>query len=121
LCFKWGKSLQRWEKVTHTLIPKEPGAPKINQIWWITLIEADLNMCLSEIFSQRMMNNTEQHRLLHKAQYGSRKGKMAISAILLKRLSYDIICQTQMDACVIDNDAAACSDRVIPSIAMIKS
>jgi hypothetical protein len=24
-CFKWGKSLRRWEKVTHTLILKEPG------------------------------------------------------------------------------------------------
>jgi hypothetical protein len=41
-----------------------------------------------------MMNNVEQHGLLHKAQYGSRKGKMAISAVLLKRLSYDIIRQT---------------------------
>jgi hypothetical protein len=113
--------LRRWEKVTHTLIPKEPGAPKINRIWQITLIEADLSMCLSEIFGRRMMNNAEQHGLLHKAQYGSRKGKMAISAVLLKRLSYDIIRQTQMDACVIDNDAAACYDHVIPSIAMIKS
>jgi hypothetical protein len=68
-----------------------------------------------------MMHNAEQHGLLHKAQYGSRKGKMAISAVLLKRLSYDIIRQTRMDACVVDNDAAACYDRVIPSIAMIKS
>jgi hypothetical protein len=24
-CFQWGKSLKRWERVTHTLIPKEPG------------------------------------------------------------------------------------------------
>jgi hypothetical protein len=46
---------------------------------------------------------------------------MAISAVLLKRLSYDIIRQSQMDACVVDNDAAACYNRVIPSIAMIKS
>jgi hypothetical protein len=46
---------------------------------------------------------------------------MAISAILLKCLSYDIIRQTQMDACVVDNDAATCYDPVIPSIAMIKS
>jgi hypothetical protein len=46
---------------------------------------------------------------------------MAISAVLLECLSYDIIRQTQMDACVVDNDAAACYDHVIPSIAMIKS
>jgi hypothetical protein len=73
--------LRRWEKVTHTLIPKEPGAPKINRIRRI-IIEADLNMSLSEIFGQHVMNNAEQHGLLHKAQYGSRKGKMAISAVL---------------------------------------
>jgi hypothetical protein len=76
------------------VIPTEPGAPKINWIWWITLIEADLNMCLSEIFGRRMIDNAERHGLLHKAQYGSRKGKMAISAVLLKRLSYNIIHQT---------------------------
>ena len=46
---------------------------------------------------------------------------MAISAVLLKRLSYDIICQTRMDACMFDNDASACYDRMIPSITMIKS
>jgi hypothetical protein len=120
-CFAWGVSLTRWEKVTHTLIPKEPGTPKINRIRRITLIEADLNMCLSEIFGRRMMDSAETHGLLHKAQYGSRRGKMAISAVLLKRLSYDIIRQTRMDACVVDNDAAACYDRIIPSIAMIKS
>ena len=46
---------------------------------------------------------------------------MAISVVLLKRISYDIIRQTQMDACIFDNDASACYDRMIPSIAMIKS
>jgi hypothetical protein len=120
-CFAWGISLSRWEKVTHTLIPKEPGTPKINRVRRITLIEADLNMCLSEIFGRCMLDNAETHGLLHKAQYGSRRGKMAISAVLLKRLSYDIIRQARMDACVVDNDAAACYDRIIPSIAMIKS
>jgi hypothetical protein len=44
-CFKWGTTLRRWEKVTHTLIPNEPGIPKINRIRRITLIKADLNLC----------------------------------------------------------------------------
>jgi hypothetical protein len=46
---------------------------------------------------------------------------MAISTVLLKRLSYDIIWQTHMNACMFDNNATTCYDRVIPSIAMIKS
>jgi hypothetical protein len=44
------------------------------------------------------MNNAEKHRFLHPHQYGSRKGKMCISAVLLKRLSYNHIQQTRMDA-----------------------
>ena len=90
-CFQWGVTLKRWEKVTHTLIPKEPGTPRLTRIRRITLIEADLNVCLSELFGRRLMANAENHNLLHKAQFGSRQGKMAISTVLLKRLSYDII------------------------------
>jgi hypothetical protein len=120
-CFQWGKTLTRWEKVTQPLLPKEPGTPRINRIRRITLVEADLNICLSEIFGCRLMTNAEKHGLLHKAQFGSRKGRMAISAVLLKRISYDIIRQARMDACMFDNDASACYDRMIPSISMIQS
>jgi hypothetical protein len=67
------------------------------------------------------MENAKKHGILHTAQNGSRRGKMAISTVLLKRLSYDIIRQTRMDACMFDNDATACYDRMIPSIAMLKS
>jgi hypothetical protein len=28
-CFRWGKTLTRWEKVTQPLIPKDPGTPRI--------------------------------------------------------------------------------------------
>jgi hypothetical protein len=93
-CFQWGRTLPRWEKVTQPMIPKDPGTPRITRIRRITLVEADLNVCLSEIFGRRLMTNAEQHGLIHPAQHGSRRGKMVISAVLLKRLSYDIICQT---------------------------
>jgi hypothetical protein len=109
-CFLWGRTLPRWEKVTQPMIPKDPGTPRVTRIRRITLVEADLNVCLSEIFGRRLMNNAEKHGLLHSAQFGSRRGKMAISAVLLKRLSYDIIRQTRMDACIFDNDASACYD-----------
>ena len=67
-----------------------------------------------------MMLNAEKHKRLHKGQFGSRQGKITISMALLKRVSYDIIRQTQMDACMFDNDATACYDRIIPSMAMLK-
>ena len=67
------------------------------------------------------MDNAEKYNLLHPHQFGSRKGKMSISAVLLKRVSYDVIRQTRMDAIVFDNDASACYDRIIPSMAAIAS
>ena len=60
----------------------------------IVLIEGDLNICLSKIFSHQMMQNAKKYGLLHRGQYGARRGKMAISMVLLKRLSYNIIRQT---------------------------
>ena len=83
-CFTWGISLRRWEKAVQPLIPKDPGVPQIHRMRHIILIEGDLNVCLSEIFSRRLMHNAEQHGILHKGQYGSRQGKMAISMVLLK-------------------------------------
>ena len=59
------------------------------------------------------MDNAEQFGLLHKGQYGSRQGKMSISAVLLKRLSYDIIRQSRMDACMFDNDAVCLKQKFI--------
>jgi hypothetical protein len=67
------------------------------------------------------MINAEKHGLVHKAQFGSSKGKMAISAVLLKRLSYNIIQQSRMDACMFDNDTSTCYDHMIPFISMIQS
>jgi hypothetical protein len=68
-----------------------------------------------------MMDNAEKHNLLHPDQFGSRKGKMSISAVLPKGVSYNVIRQTRMDAIVFDKDASACYDRIIPSMAAIAS
>ena len=113
--------MRRWEKVIQPQIPKDKGIPRITRIRRITLIEADLNISLSELFGRRLMDNAETHNLLHPHQFGSRKGRMAISAVLLKRLSYDHIRQTRMDAIMFDNDARACYDRMIAALAALMS
>ena len=40
--------------------------------------------------------------------------------VLLKLLSYDIICQAWMDTCMFDNNAMACYNQIIPSMAVVK-
>jgi hypothetical protein len=120
-CFQWGVTMKRWEKSVQPQIPKDKGTPSITRIRRITLLEADLNICLSDIFGRRLLDNAEKHLLLHPHQYGSRKGKMCIRAVLLKHLSYDHIRQTRMDAIMFDNDSHACYDRIIVSLAAIMS
>jgi hypothetical protein len=120
-CFQWGVTMKCWEKAIQPQLPKDKGTPQITRIRRITLLKADLNLCLSELFGRRLMDNAEKHHLLHPHQYGSRKDKMCISALLLKRISYDHIWQTRMDAIMFDNDARACYDRIIPSLAAMMS
>jgi hypothetical protein len=75
-----------WEKVIQPQIPKDKGTPRITRIRRITLIEADLNISLSKHFGRRLMDNAETHQLLHpRHQFGSRQGRMWISAVPWKR------------------------------------
>jgi hypothetical protein len=48
-CFQWGVTMKRWEKAIQPQIPKDAGTPRITRIRRITLLEADLNLCLSEL------------------------------------------------------------------------
>jgi hypothetical protein len=47
LCFQWGVPMKRWEKAVQPQIPKDKGTPHITRILRITILEADLNICLS--------------------------------------------------------------------------
>jgi hypothetical protein len=78
-CFQWDMTMKRWEKAIQPQIPKDAGTPRITRIRRITLLEADLNLSLSELFGRRLMANAEKNQLLHPHQYGYRKGKMCIS------------------------------------------
>jgi hypothetical protein len=42
--------MKRWEKAIQPQIPKDKGTPRITHIRRITLLEADLNLCLTELF-----------------------------------------------------------------------
>jgi hypothetical protein len=52
-CFQWGVlTMKRWEKAVQPQLPKDKGTPCLTQIRRITLLEADLNLCLSELFGR---------------------------------------------------------------------
>ena len=60
------------------------------------------------------MAHNEQNNSFHDNQYGGRKGRQSQSAILNKILTLDIVRYQAEEAGLLDNDAKACYDRVLP-------
>ena len=60
------------------------------------------------------MQHNESTNSFHDNQYGGRKGRQPQSAVLNKMLSLDMIRYYAEPAGLIDNDAKACYDRIIP-------
>ena len=109
----------RWCKAIQVLLEKDKGRPNVERLRTIQLVEADLNMVLKIIFGRRLVHHAEDKNFLPPSQFGSRPGVSCISAVFLKTLTYDLIRQLRQDACVFNNDAKGCYDRIIPSIGML--
>ena len=107
--FKFGKPPNILTSIHLVMLGKDdPGQPiKINHIHQVQLVCAALNMGFCIIWGCEMMKRATKHRLLSPYQFGTRNGNMAISCILLKHTSYDIICLMCIVACIFDNDATA--------------
>lgn len=110
---RWCLALQIW-------LEKDRGSPKISRLRIIQLLEADMNMIFKIVWGRRLVWHAEDNgHFSNTSQYGSRPGKTAISAVLLKRLTYDIIRQTATESAMLMNDAAGCYDSIIPSFGAI--
>jgi hypothetical protein len=92
--------MKRWEKAIQPQIPKNKGTPRITRIRQITLLEANLNLCLSELFGRRLMDNAKKNItcFTHTNMALRKASKMCISAVLLKDISYNHIRQTRTEA-----------------------
>jgi hypothetical protein len=110
---------KRWCTTIQVLIEKDKGRPKIDRLRTIQLVEADFNMVLKVIFGRRLVHHADDKGFLPKSQFGSRPGVSCISAVVLKTISLDLLRQLRQDACIFNNDAMGCYDRIIPSIGML--
>ena len=119
LPMKYKFAPERWTRAIQVLLEKDKGRPNVERLRTIQLVEADLNMVLKIIFGRRLVYHAEDRDFLPKSQFGSRPGIACISTVLLKTLSFDLIRQLRQDACVFNNDAKGCYDRIIPSVGML--
>ena len=109
----------RWCKAVSVLLEKDAGTPTINRLRVIHLFEADYNLFLKLLWAQRLVRRGEDNRMFGEAQQGSRRGRMANDAVLLKRLTYDLTRITKSNLGTFDNDAKSCYDRIINGLAML--
>jgi len=109
--------LNRWKKVIGVLLEKKSGFPVINKFRTIHLVESDLNFAMRSIWGRELMKWSESHQGFSDNQYGGRKGLQAQTAAWNKTLTCDIIRYYGEPASLIDNDAQACYDHIIPVVA----
>ena len=121
LAIQHGIILDRWLNITNVMIEKIPGNPLYHKLRVIHLFEADMNLALGILWSQRIMKQAERKRALGEQQFGSRKGKSAEDVVLLKQLTYELMNITKTDGGTFDNDAKACYDRIIINMMSICS
>ena len=116
ICMAYQNSfcLDRWKLSATTLLEKIPGFPKIHKFRTIHIIESDLNFVMRFIWGREFMAHNETNDGFHDNQYGGRKGRQPQSAILNKVLTLDIVRYQAEEAGLLDNDAKACYDRVLP-------
>ena len=116
LCAKLGVSLKRWQITVTAMLEKDTGSPKLHRLRVIHLLEADLNLLVKIIIARRFVWHGEQHGIFGEAQAGGRPGRSANDIVLQKELTYDLAYRTLVSLAMMENDATACFDRMIPSL-----
>jgi hypothetical protein len=109
----------RWCKAISVLLEKDPGSPDINRLRVIHIFEADYNIFLKIMWARRLVQRGEETKQFGESQQGSRSGRTANDAVLLKRLTYDITRILRSNLGTFDNDAKSCYDRIINGLAML--
>ena len=109
--YELGFSPETWEVITDVELLKKLGVYDVEQMRTIQLMVASFNMNNKRL-GRQMMAHAEEHNLLAKEQYGSRKGHKSIDAGLNKVLTADICRQQRRAAALLSNDAKQCYDRM---------
>ena len=64
----YGFSSKRWARVLQTMIPKDPGTPKVTRLRVVQLFEPDFNFILRIIWGRRLVWNTQKYKVYMPAQ-----------------------------------------------------
>jgi hypothetical protein len=111
-------SLERWKTIVNMMIYKEQGNVKIHRLRVIHLYEADLGFLWGAKWGKAMRTAVKE-RTLHQGQYGGLPGRDCTSLTYLEELRFDYAALTRVSFANFDNDATACYDRILCSVASL--
>eukprot|EP00957_Ditylum_brightwellii_P173074 13176374-Ditylum_brightwellii.AAC.1 len=84
LPFLLGFTPQRWQTTIDVMLEKDPGSPKISHLQIIVIVEGDMNAIMKVIWNRWLVPTVEKTHLISPVQFGNRKGRTALDALLLK-------------------------------------
>ena len=111
------RPIDRWLKCTQIMLDKGKGV-YINNLRIIQLLEADLNFILGFIWSKQLNRAAARANLFNTSQYAL-PGKTCNSAVLKKVLFFDLLRQPQQAGSIVDFDAKAAYDSILPALATV--
>ena len=117
-CIRHRYSLDRWKVIVNMMIYKEPGNVKIHRLRVIHLYEADLGLLWGAQWGSSM-RTAVRDRTLHQGQFGGLPGRDCTSLTFFEELRFDYSAITRFPFTNFDNDATACYDRILCSIASL--
>ena len=102
------------------MLEKDSGNPKIHRLRVIHLYEADYNLILA-IQARKLVHQAEDSQLLNNNLYGARPGRTAHDPVGIEEFVGEITRLSRKPLIKNAEDATACYDRIIPSLANLAS
>ena len=115
-----GTTYKRWQTIANSIIFKDPDTIKLHRIRVIHIYEADYNLAMG-VKWRSAMQQAEAKQVLNEGQYGSRNGRRATDPVFIEELQLEISRASRKPLVLINYDATACYDRIIPNLGMIVS
>ena len=115
-----GTTYKRWQKIANSILFKDPDNIRLHRTRVIHIYEADYNLAMG-VKWRSAMHNAESHQVLNEGHYGSRNRRRATDPVFIEELQLEISRATRKPVVLINYDATACYDRIIPNLGMIVS
>eukprot|EP00957_Ditylum_brightwellii_P023432 1768749-Ditylum_brightwellii.AAC.1 len=112
--FLLGFTPSRWQKAIDIMLGKDPESPKITQLRIIVIVEGHTNAIMKVIWNKRLVPLAGKTGLISPVQFGNRKGHTALDVLLLKVVTLDCFQLLRLNGAILNNDAMACYDCMIP-------